>query len=395
VRLDRTLLTRSYLLIFALSLVGFLAEYVLRPVIPLLIIDRGGGATLIGIVTAVFALPSIALRPAVGWMVDRWHQRRVLGAGSLVGSVAPLGLLIPGPMPLLVSRFVQGSAWAVFTVSTRTLMAHETPPARRAEASAYYAAMPALALLVAPGVGVALYLAIGTSGPMILSAALALTAFVMIGRLPDTRATHRVLDGGRGSEGRIVGWFFERSVIPAMAMTGAFMAADTLFSIFPPVFVAMSGEPVERLTFYYPFYGLASAASLVLTGRFSNRLPRGVGIRIGGAIAVAGLIVAIFANGLIVFGLGAAIYALGAAFSSAALGALSIDRAPPSRLGSAMATYSIGFQLAIGLSAVVWGPLITTFGFDAAVGAALVLVLVVAAASYRYADHVPDLSPSD
>jgi predicted MFS family arabinose efflux permease len=60
-----------------------------------------------------------------------------------------------------------------------------------------------------------------------------------------------------------------------------------------------------------------------------------------------------------------------------------------------MATYSIGFQLAIRVSAVVWGPLITTFGFHAAVGAALALVLVVAAASYRYADHVPDLSPSD
>ena len=382
------------MLIFALSLVGFLAEYVLRPVIPLVIIDRGGGATLIGIITAVFALPSIALRPAVGGMVDRWSQRNVLRAGSAAGFVAPLGFLIPGPVALLVSRFVQGGAWAVFTVSTRTLMAQETPRARRAEASAYYAAMPAVALLVAPGVGVALYLATGTAGPVVLSATLALIAFVMIGRLPDGRPADHAMDGGRASESRIVGWFFERSVIPAMAMSGAFMAADTLFSVFPPVFVAMSGEPVEWLTFYYPFYGLASAASLVLTGRFSNRLARGLGIRIGGAIAVAGLTVAILANGLIVLGIGAAVYALGAAFSSAALGALSIDRAPPNRLGSAMATYSIGFQLAIGGSAVVWGPLITTFGYDAALVAALALVVVVAAASYRYAGPVADPSRS-
>jgi predicted MFS family arabinose efflux permease len=393
--LGRALLTRSYLLIFALSLVGFLAEYVLRPVIPLLIIDRGGGAILIGIVTAVFALPSIALRPAVGWMVDRWQQRRVLRAGSVLASVSPLGLLVPGAIPLLFSRFVQGSAWAVFTVSTRTLMAQATPEARRAEASAYFAAMPALALLVAPGVGVALYLATGTIGPVLLSTAFALTAFVMIGRLPQARGADALVDGAPRTDGRIVGWFFERSVVPAMAMSGAFMAADTLFSVFPPVLIAATREPVEHLAIYYPFYGLASAASLLLTGRFSNRLPRGVGIRIGGAIAVAGLTVAIVSTGLVVFGIGAAIYALGAAFASAALGALSIDRARPHRLGSAMATYSIGFQLAIGASAVVWGPMITNLGFDAALAAALVLVLIVAAASYRYAEDVSSLSRSD
>jgi predicted MFS family arabinose efflux permease len=372
---------------------GFLAEYVLRPVIPLLIIDRGGGATLIGIVTAVFALPSIALRPAVGWMVDRWRQRQVLGLGALLASVSPLGLLLPGTLPLLASRFMQGSAWAVFTVSTRTLMAQATPAERRAEASAYFAAMPALAVLIAPGVGVAMYLATGTVGPVILSMVLALTAFVMVVRLPLVDTSGRTRPNDPETGGRRAGFVFEWPVVPAMAMTAAFMAADSLFSVFPPVFIAMTGEQVESLALYYPVYGLASAASLFSVGRFSNRLPRGVGIRVGGAIAIVGLSVAIVANGLVAFGIGAAIYTLGAAFASAALGALSIDRAPPHRLGSAMATYSIGFQLAIGAGALAWGPMIASFGFDAALGAALGLVLIVGLASYRYADR-NDYRPS-
>jgi predicted MFS family arabinose efflux permease len=387
VRFDRALLANSNLLIFGISLAGFLGEYVLRPVIPLLVIDRGGGATLIGIVMALFALPSIALRPAVGSMVDRWRQRQVLGAGSLLALVSPLGLLLPGAIPLVLSRFVQGTAWAVSTVSTRTIMAQATPSERRAEASAYFAAMPALAVLVAPGVGVAVYLATGAIGPVVLSMAMSLTAFVMILRLPPDVTSGASQPDEQETGGRVVGWLFERSVVPAMAMTAAFMAADTLFSVFPPVFIAMTGERVESLAVYYPVYGLASAASLFTVGRFSNRLPRGAGIRIGCAFSVVGLAVAILGNGLVMFGIGAAIYALGAAFASAALGALSIDRAPPHRLGSAMATYSIGFQLAIGASAVVWGSLITSFGFDAALGAALALVLTAGAASYRYADR--------
>jgi predicted MFS family arabinose efflux permease len=171
-----------------------------------------------------------------------------------------------------------------------------------------------------------------------------------------------------------------------MAMTGAFMSADALFSVFPPVFVQAAGEGIQSLAIYYPVYGLASVASLLVVGRLSNRLPRGRALRSGALFAVTGITVAILADGLAVFGLGAAIYAVGAAFASAALGALSIDRAPPHRLGSAMATYSIGFQLAIGASAVLWGPLISGFGFDIALGGALILVLIVVAASYRYAD---------
>jgi MFS family permease len=383
-RLDRSLLTRPYLLILGLTLVGFMAEYVLRPVIPLLIIDRGGGATLIGLITGVFALPSIGLRPMVGWLVDRWRQGRILVAGTLLASASPAGLLLPGVLPLFVTRSLQGNAWALFTVSTRTLMAQAAPAARRGEASAYFAAMPALAVLVAPGVGVALFIATGAVGPVLLATTMALTTFVIVLRLPSGLRSPVPAPAGAPAS-RVAGWFVEPSVFPAMAMTGAFMAADTLFSVFPPVFVATVGEGIGALAAYYPAYGFASAISLLVVGRISDRVGRGTAIRIGGGFAVGGLTVAILADSLVVFGLGAAIYAIGASFASAALGALSIDQAPPHRLGSAMATYSIGFQLAIGASAVVWGPLITTLGFDVALGGALLLVLLVAAASYRYA----------
>jgi predicted MFS family arabinose efflux permease len=285
---------------------------------------------------------------------------------------------------LVVTRFLQGSAWALFTVSTRTLMAQATPPDRRAEASAYFAAMPALAVLVAPGVGVALYLATGALGPALLATAMALTTFVIVMRLPSGLTPPAPESAGEAGS-RVTGWLIEPSVFPAMAMTGAFMAADTLFSIFPPVFVGTVGEGIGALALYYPAYGLVSAASLFAVGRISDRLNRGAAIRVGGVLAVAGLTVAILAEGLFIFGVGAAIYAVGASFASAALGALSIDRAPPHRLGSAMATYSIGFQLAIGASGVVFGPLITTFGFDVALGGALLLVVITMIASYRYA----------
>jgi MFS family permease len=393
VRFDRSLLTNASLQIFGLTLLGFLGEYLLRPVVPLVILERGGDAALIGLITGLFALPSIGLRPLVGWLVDRWSQRRVLGFGTGLATVAPAGLLLPGMVALAVTRFVQGSAWALFTVATRTLMAQAAPANRRAEASAYFAAMPALAVLVAPGAGVALYLATGSIGPVLVAIAIAATTLVIALRLP-SELTPKAVRRSDGESESMLRSFVEPAVIPATVMTAMFSAADTLFTIFPPIFVGLVGAEIDSLAIYYPAYGLASALSLFVVGRVSNRLDRGTGIRIGAAFAVVGLTVAILAGGLFAFWLGGATYAVGASFATAALGALSIDRAPPRRLGSAMATYSIGFQVAIGASAVIWGPLIVAVSFDAALASALLLVVAVAFASLRFAGPPATAAPS-
>jgi predicted MFS family arabinose efflux permease len=49
-----------------------------------------------------------------------------------------------------------------------------------------------------------------------------------------------------------------------------------------------------------------------------------------------------------------------------------LDRAPPDRLGAAMATYTLGFQFGGGFGAALWGALVAPIGFAA--------VLVIAAA---------------
>ncbi|HEY3522732.1 MAG TPA: hypothetical protein VGK63_03425, partial [Candidatus Limnocylindrales bacterium] len=60
--------------------------------------------------------------------------------------------------------------------------------------------------------------------------------------------------------------------------------------------------------------------------------------------------------------------------------ALTADLAPARRLGSAVATYSIGYQIGGSGSAIVWGPLIDALGYPApyVLGIGLIgLVLVI------------------
>ena len=60
-----------------------------------------------------------------------------------------------------------------------------------------------------------------------------------------------------------------------------------------------------------------------------------------------------------------ALYAAAASFTSPAAMAMAIDRSDPRRIGAAMATYTLGFQLALGVGAAVWGWIIDAFGYPA------------------------------
>jgi predicted MFS family arabinose efflux permease len=252
--------------------------------------------------------------------------------------------------------------------------------------------MPAVAVLFAPGFGVALYLATGVIGPTLVAIGLAAVALAITVRVAARAADPSAGVTGAAHDG-ILGWLVEPSALPAMLMTAMFMAADALFTVFPPVYLAIAGDPVELLALYYPAYGLVMAVSHFGAGHVSDRLGRGFTIRIGCVLGAIGLAVALLGEGIVFFGMGAGIYAVATALVSPALNALSIDRAPAHRLGSAMATYSIGYQLAIGGGSVVWGQLITAAGFDAAFGAAILLVLLTLTASYRYGGGTGRASP--
>jgi predicted MFS family arabinose efflux permease len=81
--------------------------------------------------------------------------------------------------------------------------------------------------------------------------------------------------------------------------------------------------------------------------------------------------------------LGGAVFMLGVGVAQPSLYALAADRAPSDRRGSAMATYTMGFQLGGGIGAVVWGITIEHLGYPAMyvgtlvpIAAAVVLVLL-------------------
>jgi MFS family permease len=379
------------MVVLLLALLGFGWEQVLRSVIPLIVLERGGGAALVGIAAAVYSLPSLLFRPLIGRLVDSWHHGRLLLLGAIVAAVTPIGLLLPGILLLIPTRFVQGTGWATYSVSSQAFMAKIAPPDRRGTASGYYQSMVALALLVGPSLGTWLFVGMGLGAPVLVASALGFTAVLVAARVripvqadaapapAPTRQAARPTE--TGSRLRHV---LEPAALPGTFMLATFMSGQALFNVFAPVYAISIGEPVESLVLYYPVYGAVLTLSQLSAGRISDRVGRALAVRVGSGIAIVALLVAGLGGGMATLTLGAGLYAVGVALVSSATSALTIDRAPQGRLGSAMATYSLGYQIAAGAGSLLWGAIIAVSGFLPAFLGAIAMQVLTVAATFRY-----------
>src|SRR4029077_19383924 len=116
---------------------------------------------------------------------------------------------------------------------------------------------------------------------------------------------------------------------------------------------------------YYLLYGAVLVTARLVTGRFLDRLPR-TGVMVTGVlIAIVSLAVATQADSVASLTLAGVIYALAASFTSPTFMAVAIDRSDPRRIGAAMAPYTLGFQLGLGVGAAVWGVVIDWRGYPA------------------------------
>ena len=160
-----------------------------------------------------------------------------------------------------------------------------------------------------------------------------------------------------------------------------FTSVQSLFLIFPPLFALDRGIPLEQLTLYYLAVGITLVVARGALARVSDRFGRGPVLIAGATMAILGLAVASFANDVLTLGIGGMLWALGASVSSPTAMALAMDRSEPGRMGAAMATYSLGFQLGLGGGAAVWGLVISAVGFSqsfvVAIGTEVVLIALL------------------
>lgn len=364
---DARLVTPTFAVVTASALCYFTGLGMLLPTLPRYVEDvLGGGAIAVGVVTGSFAFAAAILRPWIGRAGDRSGRRVLVVAGSLlVAASVACYTLIDDLVPLVVLRVVSGVGEAAVFVGAATSIQDMAPAARRGEAASYFSVSiygglafgPMIGELLLNGPGYdAVWLA--SAGAMLLAAALGtLTPRGVVEH--DGERTRKLLHPAALGPGSVL----------ALSLAG--LAA---FDGFLALYVDELG--IDDAAPYFLLYGLLILAIRVVGARIPDRV---------GPNRTAVAAVAFIASGLLVMsawqssaGLytGTVVFSVGMSLQFPALMRLVMDATPDHERSSAMATFSIFFDLSQGVGLIVLGGVVAATGEAGAFAAAAVFALL-------------------
>ena len=179
--MKHSILSKNILLLLISGFFYFASPMLVTPLITGFSESLGAGAALMGMVGGMMNLCSLFCRPAVGSFIDRVSKYRLSLAGLLLMTAACAGYLFSAsPLMVLFFRIVNGAGFALCSSSMSTWVSLLLPPDRIGSGMGIYGMMNALAMAVAPSIGVVLYQTLGYRVSFVIAAFFTALAMVLI-----------------------------------------------------------------------------------------------------------------------------------------------------------------------------------------------------------------------
>jgi predicted MFS family arabinose efflux permease len=345
------------------------------------------GATegLIGVLYASSAVLSLVFRPWLGRILDLTHRRTVLLISAVVNMAVIFGLATTSEWgPYLWALFlVQRTIQIALFTTMLTYGADSIPLQRRTHGLAIFGLSGLVPIAIGGYAGDVLISSVGFDGLFFGATAVSFVSWIIVWTLPVLPV--------RGGQPRRSFWaaFAQPNLLPLWFATLLFsIGLESLFT-FTRTFV--DERQVGTAGLFFATYGITAAITRVAGGQMYDRVPHrpllvgaiaayGLGLIImGAAESVAMLVIAAFTTGT----------AHGAAFPI--LSSEVVNRARVNERGSAMATFTSIFDIALLAGAPAVGFVIEGFDYLAAFSG-LGAVLVIGAVAYRQWDRRIDHS---
>jgi MFS family permease len=354
------LVTRPFILLCSAMFLGYANQWVITPAIPLYVDDLGGSAFVAGLALLAFSVPSFAIRPFVGRLADRWSAAGVLAIGLVLLAAGSVLFLVPLLAMVFIANVIRGVGWAGLNTGGYTALAMTAPAQRRGEAAGYYTGVTASANIFFPALGLWILAEPGGfSLVAILSIAFAALGLPIALRLRKAGAASSTVRAAH--EDAPAGGLFDRGVLLATGLNLCSNLVNPSVMAFLPLYARSLG--IDNIGFFYIVAGVTNIIVRPVLGKWADSIGRGPSIFIGQIAQLLGLVLILAANGLALILIGGVFFAIGNAIIGSTTTALAMDLANPHTRGRAMATFSISFQLGVGLGAIFSGALIDLTSF--------------------------------
>ncbi len=369
------LFTRPFLLVSVANFTSGMA-YALFLHFSGFLADLGASDTQIGLIYGATAVASIAMRPLLGTVMDRYGRRPVIMVGNVLNVVFVLLYLTVstlGPWVYVV-RIGHGVAEAMLFSALFTYGTDVIPKSRRTEGIALFGVSGLLPIGIAGIVGDFVLSIAGFRELFLTAAGFAVITLFLSLPLAERRPTLKPGESPRGFWSIVT----QRNLLPIWWMIGSFSTALTGYFVFIRRYVDDTGFGSVGL--FFSTYVAVAILERVFLGWLPDRVGRMRVLYPSLGILVIGFLVLAGAGSWVGVAIAGAFCGAGHGFIFPILTALLVDRAPETDRGSAMSFFTALFDVGtlIGgpaLGAIIdtagWGPMYVATGV--ALGAASVI----------------------
>ena len=345
------LYSRDILLVLAASFFYFACPMLVAPVITGFSGSIGASAALMGFIGGMMNICSLLCRPFAGNLADKVSKRRLSLAGTLMMAAACLGYMLAlTPAVAAAARVVHGVGFACCSVCMATWMSNMLPRDKIGSGMGLYGAMNALAMALAPALGIFIYRLFGYRAAFGAAVLLSLAGSFIIMLIKDSGAPERQSSGERrGNLG-----FIHIKVVPVALIVMFFAIPYSATQSFLVGYTEARAMRVSAGLFFTSYAAVLLALRLCLKSWF-DKLPFKIFLAASSASTIVSAACLTFMNGNIVLFCAAAFMAGSYGVMSSVCQSAAMLAAGPESRGLANSTYYIGFDLGMMLGPIFGG----------------------------------------
>ncbi|MBF0708736.1 MFS transporter [Alkalihalobacillus hwajinpoensis] len=347
--------TRDFIFICMANFFIFAGFQMTLPTLPLFVNELGGSDQLIGFVVGIFTLSALLIRPWSGHVLESLGRRIIFLIGLIVFVISVGSYAFTGSLILLfLMRVVQGLGWGMSTTAVGTIATDLIPQKRRGEGMGYFGLAGNLAMAFGPALGLFLIALSGFQTMFLIAASAGLLSFIIAAFIRYKPANKTPIERKK--------WdiFEKTALMPSILLFFITMVFGGI-ATFLPLYAEQLG--IDGIEWYFVVF----AVSLMLVRAFAGQIYDRKGhkaIFLPGAflILLAMVDLTLLANQFMLI-LAAVLFGIGFGSVQPALQAWAVNEAPLHRKGMANATFFSFFDLGVGLGAMFFGLIASTFGY--------------------------------
>lgn len=358
-QINNKLWSKEYIILIMTSTFSSFSFSMVMTILSKYLVNMGATLIVAGIVTGIFSITALIIRPISGYVADKYNKRNILMISIYMIGVCVLGYSISNIGAILCFRILHGIAFAICGTASIALASDYIPKGRLGEGIGYLGLGQIISSAVAPGFGIFTTDQFGNHATFMISCMMAvISASLLFLIKPGKQAPIKKQAAIKISMKDLVAKeALSMSVICGLIsfMNGVVVAYLVLYA---------QQRHIQNVSIYFTVSAVVMLLVRPLSGKIMDKKGLSVLVYPGFIAGIAAMILHGTATSLWILLLAAVLKSLAQGCIQPSMQAECIKRVSSDRIGVATSTFYIGADVGQGVGPVIGGAIASSFQYS-------------------------------